>query len=821
MLPEETVSDNGLEIKFTASIGSFQVKATDTGFELGDKIGLFAGDPVRANNLPLTWNGANMVPESKLFWAPGQEESTWFAAYYPYDPNREYTWSEFTVNADQSTRELYEASDLLAATNVAYMKDGVVNFIFAHRLTKIVLLVENELEDASIAEVYIGNVQGRVQGSIDGSFEGIGLPGTVKAGSVTLSADGAPAWTCIVPPQYSRPRLVIKTTDERQFSYDLEQELWLSGGCRYTFHVLLDKGTISVDSTPEVTEWTDNNDIAFPKRGQSDWTLLGTGAGRLPMVNCVDDYDAYYALIAYEEGQTLTFVKNGEFAYGVESTEYQYDFALKADGEGIVLPRSGVYEVILCPEDKYVAVVEGSREHTWGVTGTLEKLQWNRDHYADFAFVDTVDGVATPILGFSVKYRADEMFKFRFMGNWFLEFGADVNWNGDFNSILVPAEEYVPVMYQGANISLPEDGYYDLYLDVNNARMKAIKTADLPPVVPSLITIDGDFSDWDQLDPAKVSVAYSLENAILPALKLMKAYADDNALFIYFEMNPDYVTPEQMFLDVLLDSDNNPKTGFRSGLWKDCGIDLLLEGCLYYDYEMRSFEPYLYRYCGIDGEQDWSWEELNVYDSATGEGRKYAYEIRIDRGVVDLPDSFSVGLNLMDYSWNTVGGLPSTEANPTDAYMLPVNTGGPGVVIGLPEPEPSTYYAPFNISQAIDYYNAGGTKEVYVKGIVSKTIEFSAQYGNVTFWLSDDGQYYNDPSMDFEVYRAYWFGGRKWQEGDIEAQEGDTVVVYGFLSQYKGFCETAAGKAYVVTVNGYDGEDSNLENPEQGEEWGW
>ena len=43
-------------------------------------------------------------------------------------------------------------------------------------------------------------------------------------------------------------------------------------------------------------------------------------------------------------------------------------------------------------------------------------------------------------------------------------------------------------------------------------------------------------------------------------------------------------------------------------------------------------------------------------------------------------------------------------------------------------------------------------KEYYVKGIVCEVKEISTQYGNATFWISDDGS--NDKATRFYVFRA-------------------------------------------------------------------
>ena len=88
----------------------------------------------------------------------------------------------------------------------------------------------------------------------------------------------------------------------------------------------------------------------------------------------------------------------------------------------------------------------------------------------------------------------------------------------------------------------------------------------------------------------------------------------------------------------------------------------------------------------------------------------------------------------------------------------------------------------------------------YIKGkVVSVKEQFSAQYGNASFYISDDGQ----AGGQFLVYRSLYFGNQKWAEGQSTLKEGDEVVVYGKLTNYMGNTpETAQNTTYLVSLNG-------------------
>ena len=124
--------------------------------------------------------------------------------------------------------------------------------------------------------------------------------------------------------------------------------------------------------------------------------------------------------------------------------------------------------------------------------------------------------------------------------------------------------------------------------------------------------------------------------------------------------------------------------------------------------------------------------------------------------------------------------------------------------------DPGTKNNPFTISQVISFIDGGGTGEVYVKGVVSELVSggFSANYGNGTFWISDDGTKYGDQTKDFEAYRVYWLGNQKWVDGNDQIAVGDKVVLCGEVTKYTNSktgavtYETSQNKAYVFSVNG-------------------
>ena len=119
--------------------------------------------------------------------------------------------------------------------------------------------------------------------------------------------------------------------------------------------------------------------------------------------------------------------------------------------------------------------------------------------------------------------------------------------------------------------------------------------------------------------------------------------------------------------------------------------------------------------------------------------------------------------------------------------------------------QPGTLLNPFTPEQAVAYVDGGGTEAVYIKGIVSELYKggFDPNYGNGSFYISDNGTKYGDPLKDFEAYQVNYIGNRKWTEADPQIAVGDEVVIYGPVTKYGDIRETKGkGAAYIYSLNG-------------------
>lgn len=142
-------------------------------------------------------------------------------------------------------------------------------------------------------------------------------------------------------------------------------------------------------------------------------------------------------------------------------------------------------------------------------------------------------------------------------------------------------------------------------------------------------------------------------------------------------------------------------------------------------------------------------------------------------------------------------------------------TGGGSDITGTPKGT-GTKDDPFNSVAANQMASklASGAKtdkQYYIKGkVVSVKEAFSAQFGNASFYISDDGKEDNK----FYVFRTLYLNNEKWTEGKTNVAVGDEVVVCGSLINYMGNTpETVQGETYLVSLKSNGGGTETPDTP--------
>ncbi len=198
-------------------------------------------------------------------------------------------------------------------------------------------------------------------------------------------------------------------------------------------------------------------------------------------------------------------------------------------------------------------------------------------------------------------------------------------------------------------------------------------------------------------------------------------------------------------------------------------------------------------YISDDGSSANKDNQLYIFQSLYLGNVKFTSENQIKEG-----DEVVIYGSFVNYQGNT----PETEGKGT-SYIYSLNgqtSGGDKPTTGEAKGD-GTLENPYNSVAANQYASslAAGAEsdhDVYIKGkIVSIKENYTTQYGNAAFYISDDGT-----SKDqFYVFRTLYLNNVAYTEGDL-LSVGDEVVICGKVTNYMGNTpETAMNKSYLYS----------------------
>ena len=181
-----------------------------------------------------------------------------------------------------------------------------------------------------------------------------------------------------------------------------------------------------------------------------------------------------------------------------------------------------------------------------------------------------------------------------------------------------------------------------------------------------------------------------------------------------------------------------------------------------------------------------------------------AYWANLPEGVSEFKTGMKVKItgNLMKY---VKDGKVTPEIKNANVEILENGEGG-----DTPSGDAGTIDNPYTVAQALEIINAGTytkDKKVYVSGIVSKIDEISAQYGNATYYISDDGK----TDKQLQVFRGYTLDGEKFQSED-DLMVGDKVIVWGVLTLYNSKTPEITGSSATGDASSFNAADLGLTN---------
>ena len=202
----------------------------------------------------------------------------------------------------------------------------------------------------------------------------------------------------------------------------------------------------------------------------------------------------------------------------------------------------------------------------------------------------------------------------------------------------------------------------------------------------------------------------------------------------------------------------------------------------------------------VSANADWAFEKLFTQIVTKGDGSKDTIKAEVPDWLTVDKVSGGAGETVITFSGSKATESHEAELKITSAgmtqYIKVIQTvEGADVVLTVKEA-----IALVQADQKIE-------KTIVVRGVVCRIDAISPQYGNATYYLSDDGSYSgkygSDGSGDgnwVEVYRGRWIDNAKFTTGD-EFSVGDELVVSGIIYSYKGIPEFKQGTSQVIEHN--------------------
>lgn len=247
---------------------TMQTRATDTGFEAGDQVGVFltvSGQAVEiagnyATNLPLSYDGTKWSSSYTLYWDDRQYDAI---AYYPYtSPLSSISDLPFSVQTEQNSPATYTASDFLWAQEKGTTgSDGGITLQFTHRMSRLLVrLVKGEEYEGDLpedAEVYIHNTV--TDATIDLNAGIATRVSHASAQTIHARPLGNHRYAAIIVPQRLDNRLPLIEVVTKGISYLYEGKFLFKPGTQHNVLLVLMKNAhqVKIQLGGETENWNE------------------------------------------------------------------------------------------------------------------------------------------------------------------------------------------------------------------------------------------------------------------------------------------------------------------------------------------------------------------------------------------------------------------------------------------------------------------------------------------------------------------------------------------------------------------------------------
>lgn len=242
-------------------------RVTDTGYESGDKIGLYvvnysknqpgelqdSGNHV--DNMAFTYSGS-WNPQTPIYWLDDTTPAD-FYVYHPYTHVQTVTEHTFQVNSDQATADRYKASDFLYGKTLKVSPtNAAVSIQTKHLMSNMIIKVApgNGFTAESLAKANVSvKLNGHLHTALINLKNGT-LTATGEAGSTLPYQEGEIYKALVVPQTVTADNFISVTVDNREFK--LKKSFTFISGKRHVFTVTVSKTSNGINVG--VTPWEDD-----------------------------------------------------------------------------------------------------------------------------------------------------------------------------------------------------------------------------------------------------------------------------------------------------------------------------------------------------------------------------------------------------------------------------------------------------------------------------------------------------------------------------------------------------------------------------------
>lgn len=258
----EIMPQVGETVDFTASMKTVS-RATETTFEEGDKIGVYAVNAQTntvsilqpsgnyADNVRYTYNNGKFINAQGI--VRPTDSGLRYYAIYPYTTPCGPTF-KFNVKTNQNASGQYTLSDLCTAvSDITSNKE--VDLVFSHRLSHVVVNLQGELLGTGTATLRLNNVNTGCDADLNANT----FTAYESRNTVYCADNGTNSYKAIIAPQTIEDGSAFLTVslNGKEHTLKASSDIRLTSGKQQVFNLTIEKDEI-VSFTGEILPWGEN-----------------------------------------------------------------------------------------------------------------------------------------------------------------------------------------------------------------------------------------------------------------------------------------------------------------------------------------------------------------------------------------------------------------------------------------------------------------------------------------------------------------------------------------------------------------------------------